>query len=147
MKLGHRKKFPYAIKEAKDQIAERKAKQKRERTEEEVLAQELATIERERTLARARRTRDLEDQEDRNEYDAMPDAVQGKTNVDNSSPPYLQLPAGKSYHAFFSHKKIHSVHKNASEALARAVKDWLEDRGIKGFFDVSLQFLLEISFT
>ena len=33
-------------------------------------------------------------------------------------------------------EKVHSVHSTAQEALARAAKDWFEDRGIISFFDV-----------
>jgi hypothetical protein len=84
-----------------------------------------------------------------------------KSSATKHSEAALQLPPGKLYHFFASHKvrsvfelcfgsivcdslliccvqKMHSVHGSISEAIARAAKDWLElARGLCGFFDVS----------
>lgn len=50
--------------------------------------------------------------------------------------PLKQLPVGKSYHYFLSHKKKHSSLGFQPEAMARAFHDVLQCRGFQGFFDV-----------
>ena len=48
----------------------------------------------------------------------------------------LELPQGKKYHYFLSHKKFHSKLGGVPEQVAKNLHDSLELSGLVGFFDI-----------
>jgi hypothetical protein len=96
--LGHAKKFSYAIRKARNDIKEQndehEAKRKRERAKQqrdEEQQGELANIQNEKELAKARNTRDVEDDRTSKKEQTM--------DLSN-----IPLPPGKDFHCFASHK-------------------------------------------
>jgi hypothetical protein len=117
--------FRAAIKEAgekrkreKDELEEKRMREKEERKLEE----QLARAKRERKLAEAKRERPEQN------------ATVGTNATDHNSAKIeskdIALPATKSYAAFLSHKKMHSIHADSSETIAIRLKVfcfWLLD--------------------
>ena len=134
MKKGHRIRLPLAVNKAAEErkkqkkreaeeeedAAEKKRKQKKrdEQDEEDALeerkiAKELADIETERKLAKARSTRVVESEVEEKE---------GFTNPKSFS---FTMPPGKNHFAFLSHKKTNSKLAGNTETLALRVRSLL----------------------
>jgi hypothetical protein len=135
MKLGHKKKFPVAIQQAREELQEARdditrekryvkeeQEEQRERDREEQKEQrrmekELTTIEREQKLRKAKAQVDAEEPSKVGTNTTLMEVSKGK----NESK-IMALPATKSYAAFISHKKTHSKHLDSSSTLSRSLK-------------------------
>ena len=133
MKRGHKIRFPVIIAKAREeaseeqeiatnerkiakeekQRAEKKKKIEQEREEKkEKIAEELADIETERKLAKARSTRVVESE------------VEEKESFTNPKGFSFTMPPGKNHFAFLSHKKTNSKLAGITETLALRVRSF-----------------------
>jgi hypothetical protein len=130
MKKGHRIRLPLAVSKARQRAAEalivaaeekkkqkKKEEQKAKQDEEDALeerkiAKELADIETERKLAKARSTRVVESE------------VEEKESFTNPKGFSFTMPPGKNHFAFLSHKKTNSKLLGNTETLALRVRSF-----------------------
>jgi hypothetical protein len=127
MKMGHKKKFHFTLQQAREDLRREEEEQEEQRIEEEEqrkLEHELSKIERKRILfeakAKARSTRDAEDQADVK----LKASKATKLNLATEPAQHqaAQLPDFKEYAAFLSHKKTHTKFADSSETLSIRLK-------------------------
>jgi hypothetical protein len=122
--LGHRKRFPAVIAEAREDIEELKEKRKRDK-EKRKRQNELTDIAAEKELVIARET-GIGEKED-----------PGKALASKDDFPDFILPDSKNTSFFASHRKKHTRFGSASERLALQTKDTLMLKyKLNGYFDV-----------
>ena len=125
MKPGHTKRFPVVIAEAREEEKKRRMeKEKKERMEKEReenkerMEKELADIETERKLAKARSTRHIEEE---SEVEEKENSAKADTNPKSRHFSFT-MPPGKNHFAFLSHKKTNSKLGGNTETLALRVR-------------------------
>jgi hypothetical protein len=147
MKLGHKLKFAVIIREAREEKEEQERKRKREKDErertqrreeeerkreeeeqrrrekeEQELAHELSKIEREGILAKARSTRDAEDQKHAGANPTATKSSEQNAATEQAQHQITHLPDWKDYASFISHKKTHTQFADSSETLSIRLK-------------------------
>ena len=132
--MGHKKKFHFTLQQAREDLRREEEKQAEQRKQEKEMQEEqeeqrkleheLSKIERKQILfeakAKARSTRDAEDQADVK----LKASKATKLNLATEPAQHqaAQLPDFKEYAAFLSHKKTHTKFADSSETLSIRLK-------------------------